>query len=92
MLSIKFTTQFKKDFKREKKGAHAADVAALLKGATDVLVGGQALDAAYKDHPLKGDWKGWRDCHLKPDLVLIYCMTEDALELGRIGSHSELFG
>jgi mRNA interferase YafQ len=44
------------------------------------------------DHPLSGDWAGYRDCHLKPDLQLIYKKTDDnVLRLARLGSHSELF-
>ena len=47
---------------------------------------------AYRDHPLTGDWKGFRDCHLRPDLVLIYSVSETELTLVRLGSHSDLFG
>lgn len=52
----------------------------------------EVLPPNLSDHLLTGDWKGYRDCHIKPDLVLIYRKTEDALVLARIGSHSELFG
>ncbi|RMX07322.1 type II toxin-antitoxin system YafQ family toxin [Vandammella animalimorsus] len=52
----------------------------------------QALPARYRDHALGGDWQGFRDCHIEPDLVLIYRQTEQALELVRIGSHAEWFG
>ncbi len=45
----------------------------------------------FSDHPLSGDWDGYRDCHLKPDLVLIYKADEDVLRLARLGSHSNLF-
>ena len=52
-----------------------------------------ALPAAHRDHPLTGDWKGFRDCHLKPDLLLIYRKPDPAtLDLARLGSYSELFG
>ena len=44
------------------------------------------------DHALGGAWRGFRDCHVKPDLVLIYRKSADALALARLGSHSELFG
>ena len=57
-----------------------------------LLRAGTKLPAANKDHALKGNWKGARDCHLKPDLVLIYRKTAVAIELARIGSHSEVFG
>ena len=52
---------------------------------------GKTLDAKYVDHGLAGDWLGYRDCHVKPDLVLIYKIDPKALKLARIGSHSELF-
>ena len=51
------------------------------------------LDPRYRDHALSGDWAGFRDCHIKPDLVLIYAKPDGAtLRLARLGSHSEVFG
>lgn len=50
------------------------------------------LDEKYKDHQLKGKWKDYRECHIKPDLLLVYKINGDILELIDIGSHSELFG
>ncbi|SQD78094.1 type II toxin-antitoxin system YafQ family toxin [Moritella yayanosii] len=49
------------------------------------------LEAKYVDHPLSGNWNGFRDCHVKPDLVLIYRQHENALQLARIGSHNDVF-
>jgi mRNA interferase YafQ len=49
------------------------------------------LDEKYKDHQLKGKWKDYRECHIKPDLLLVYKINDDKLELIDIGSHSELF-
>lgn len=92
MLNLAYTGQFQRDYKREKSGRHAADIDGLLKTATDLLRAGTNLPAANRDHALKGSWKGARDLHLKPDLVLIYRKTDVAIELARIGSHSELFG
>lgn len=91
-LDLAYTGQFKRDYKREKSGRHAADIDGLLKAATDLLRAETKLPAAIKDHALKGEWKGARDCHLKPDLVLIYRKTAVAIELVRVGSHSEVFG
>ena len=91
MLPIEITGQFKRDYKREKAGQHA-DLDEVFKAVTDVLVNKKPLPAANKDHLLKGEWRGCRDCHLKPDLVLIYRKTRTGIELLRIGSHSELFG
>ena len=51
------------------------------------------LPAKYRDHPLHGQWEGSRDCHIRPDLVLIYTLEgDDVLRLERLGSHAELFG
>ncbi|WP_298048400.1 type II toxin-antitoxin system YafQ family toxin [uncultured Cardiobacterium sp.] len=50
------------------------------------------LPAKYKDHPLSGDWQGFRDCHIKNDLLLIYRISGDILELARLNTHAEIFG
>jgi len=89
MKTISRTSRFKKDFKREIKTD--AGSAKLLKEVVELLVEGKALPEKMRDHPLSGDWKDHRDCHLKPDLVLIYITTDDEVTLARIGSHSELF-
>lgn len=49
------------------------------------------LPEKYKDHPLTGDWRGYRDCHIKNDLVLIYKIESDLIKLARVNSHSEVF-
>ena len=89
MLEITQTGQFKRDYKREKAGQ--AGFEADLKTVIAQLANSQPLPKANKDHPLKGKWKGYRDCHIRPDLVLIYRRTKKVLELVRIGSHSEIF-
>lgn len=92
MRTIEWTTTFKKDFKREKKGQHKKVVEELLAEVLEQLVADLALPISHRDHPLGGDWAGYRDCHLKPDLVLIYAKPDRArLQLVRLGSHSELF-
>ena len=65
----------------------------LAKQIINRLANVEVLEQKYKDHPLKGELKGFRDCHIKPDLVLIYSKNKDALLLTafRISSHSELF-
>jgi len=90
MLALEITGQFKRDYKREKAGRHT-DLDAVFKATVDLLVSETPLPVANRDLPLKGDWKGCRDCHLKPDLVLIYRKTRTSIELLRLGSHSELF-
>jgi len=56
------------------------------------LTKGQRLDSSYNDHMLKGKYKGKRDCHLEPDLILLYALEDEELVLYRTGSHSHLFG
>lgn len=92
MLTLSRTTAFKRDYKREAKNPHHADIGSLFGEVLDHLLNETPLPEANRDHPLKGDWKGYRDCHLKPDLVLIYRKTEEEIELVRVGSHSEIFG
>lgn len=91
MRTIEYTTQFKRDYKREQKGHHKAVLESLLSDVVDFLVNDKKLDPKYRDHGLSGDWKDHRDCHLKPDLLLIYRKPNNKiLQLVRLGSHSEL--
>lgn len=91
MRAIERTTQFKRDFKREMKGRHRAALETALASVLGALVSDTPLAERYRDHPLSGDWSGFRDCHVKPDLVLIYEKPDrDTLRLVRLGSHSEL--
>ena len=91
MRTINYTNQFKRDYRREQSGRHRKVLDTLLTEATNLLAADQPLPRRYFDHPLSADWKDCRDCHLRPDLVLIYRKgnTSD-LELLRLGSHSEL--
>lgn len=89
MTALHRTKRFRKDFRREKRtDAGAAD---LLRNVVDLLVEGKELPEFLKDHPLRGNWKNCRECHLRPDLLLIYQITDDGITLVRLGSHSELF-
>lgn len=91
MRTIKFTNKFKKDISREKKGRHKVYLKQILQNALHLLATDSILPKSYVDHALVGNWKDCRDCHLKPDLILIYRkLDDDILELVRIGSHSEL--
>ena len=89
MLGLEYSTQFKKDFKKIAKLPipDVVEVGHVIKQ----LQLGKALAAKYVDHALSGNWQGYRDCHIKPDLVLIYKAEQTALKLARVGSHSELF-
>jgi mRNA interferase YafQ len=91
MRTINRTNRFKKDYKREAKGQHRAILDELLLAAASLLAANARLPESMRDHALAGEWKDHRDCHLKPDLVLIYRLPDaDTLELVRLGSHSEL--
>ena len=81
--------QFKRDVKLAKKrGKDMAKLRELLM----LLVEGNSLPPRYKDHPLGGNWKHHRDCHIEPDWLLIYKIDGDDLYLVRTGTHSDLFG
>lgn len=88
MREVSLTSQFKRDYK---KRGREKGIIALLELTIDRLVSGKTLDAKFRDHPLKGGYAGCRECHLKPDVLLIYVQTGDELRLVRLGSHSELF-
>ncbi|MEO6353007.1 MAG: type II toxin-antitoxin system YafQ family toxin [Burkholderiaceae bacterium] len=91
MRAIEWTTQFKRDYKREGKSQYRATLDADLFPVVDTLANDQLLAPRYRDHALTGEWKDHRDCHIKPDLVLIYQKPDaETLRLVRIGSHSEL--
>ena len=80
--------QFRRDVKRmEKRGKNLGKLRDLL----GLLIAGHELPATYKDHPLKGDWRGFQDAHIEPDWLLIYRVVGDELQLARTGSHSDLF-
>ena len=91
MRTIERTSQFKKDYKRESKGQHRLTVEDDLVTVLKQLMPDKPLAAKYRDHPLSNNWSDHRDCHIKPDLVLIYRLPDDdTLQLVRLGSHSEL--
>ena len=91
MRTIETGRRFRRDLKRERRGRHGARVDALLTVALDMLADDTPLPATYRDHPLTGDWADHRDCHIRPDLVMIYRKPDaDTLQLVRLGSHSEL--
>lgn len=85
------TTQFIKD---EKKAHKQHKDINLLKQIMRKLIYQETLDLKYCDHPLKGKWKGCRDCHVGNDWVLIYRINKEqgTIIFERIGSHAELFG
>jgi mRNA interferase YafQ len=84
------TSQFKKDAKRmDKRGSDMAK----LKEVLELLIEGGSLPEQLKDHPLRGHFAGSRDCHIEPDWVLIYTLSENDMHVcfERTGTHSDLF-
>lgn len=91
MRRIKRAGRFKRDYKRVSKSGKWPDLQTELEAIISNLASDQPLPKRYLDHPLKGNMKGYRECHIKPDLILIYRLFEDGtLQLARIGSHSQL--
>ncbi len=91
MRTIRYTNRFKRDYKREKAGPHGTTLDIDLLRVVNLLAGDMPLPRQNFDHPLAGEWADHRDCHIKPDLVLIYSKPDDDhLDLVRLGSHSEL--
>ena len=91
MRRIERTGQFKRDFKRQAKGQHRAELNTLLVPILAAIAHDEVLEPRLRDHALSGDWRDHRDCHIRPDLVLIYRKPNEAvLQLVRLGSHSEL--
>jgi mRNA interferase YafQ len=104
MRKIEQTGQYKRDLKRESKGRYRATLAVDLRPVFDALIADQPLEEKYRDHQPTGDKTDFRECHVKPDLLLMY-KKQDATEaekvedennkgtlyLVRLGSHSEIF-
>ncbi|MBR3569461.1 MAG: type II toxin-antitoxin system YafQ family toxin [Oscillibacter sp.] len=91
MLELVQTSQFKRDYKRLVK--QGRDMS-LLKSVVEALQKQAPLGAKYLDHPLVSNWKGFRECHVASDWILVYRVSskELTLTLSRTGSHSEVFG
>jgi len=88
-LTLETTTQFDRDVKRqEKRGKRMAKLQAVV----NMLRTHQSLPPSQRDHALAGDRKGWRDCHIEPDWVLVYKKEVGKLILGETGTHADLFG
>lgn len=90
MYEVRFTTTFKKSYKLMKKRGLNLN---LLDEVIDILRQGRKLDEKYRDHALSGNYQGFRECHIKPDWLLVYLLEDDILTLTLIntGSHSDLF-
>ena len=93
--TIEYTAQYKKDIKREKKGVYGSVLQGDFLDVITLLMNDTPLPEKYRDHALRNNWQGYRDCHVRPDFILIYKKKdisdkERYLYLIRIGSHSEL--
>ena len=87
-LIVIATNKFQHEMKLlEKRGKRMAKIAAVI----EALRTHQKLHTKYCDHPLIGQWRGWRDCHIEPDWILIYKRNKGVLTLGRTGRHSDIF-
>ncbi len=94
MREIEWGSAFKKDYRKAKaQPRHKKDVDLLLNKILDLLISDRPLPKSNEDHPLSGEWAKYRECHVKPDLLLIYHQPdyEEVLRLVRLGSHSNLF-
>jgi len=92
MRTIERSSIFRRDYKRETKGQHRTTLDDDLVPVLTALTNDKLLEAWHRDHALSGDWSGYRECHVKPNLLLIYRKPdEETLQLVRLGSHSELF-
>jgi len=88
VLTIVRSASFKRDVERARRRGKDLDK---LRGVLATLIAGKPVPQSYRDHPLKGDWKGYRDLHIDPDWLLIYRVVNNELQLARTGSHSDLF-
>ena len=90
MLKLQISTKFRKDYKRiKKRGCNLS----LLQDVLDTLCAKESLEPKYRDHALSGSYKGFRECHIQPDWLLIYAIDDDRLILvaSRTGTHADLF-
>lgn len=90
MYKIAYTIKFKKDLRKLKKSGNFNEEK--VKNVIKILATGEFLSSKYRDHPLKGKFSDMRECHIEPDLLLIYKIIDEIMVLYiiRIGSHSEL--
>ncbi len=87
-LIMRRASEFKRDAKTCLKRGKDMDK---LRAVVEILCSREALDSRHVDHPLTCGLKGWRDCHIEPDWLLIYKVTATELILGRTGTHADLF-
>lgn len=91
MRDVVFTTKFKRDLKKVQRSV-SEKVLLDLNDIIEQLADDIPLADQFKDHDLAGQWKDFRECHLRPDLLLVYRKEPGIIRLTRLTSHSELFG
>ena len=91
MLEIFESSAFKKDRKRESKNSHNKDIDQKIVEVLSLLSKDVVLPSKYKLHKLRGPYSGFLECHVKPDLLMIFRLENSSVYLLRLGSHSELF-
>ena len=87
---VQYSTQYKRDYQKAKK--RGRDIT-LLREVIGLLANDEPLSEKHRDHALQGNWKGYRECHVAPDWLLVYRKTNNGellLVLARLASHSEL--
>jgi mRNA interferase YafQ len=92
MRRVEETSAFRRDLRRVLSRPEHRNLKPILTEVISLLRTDTVLPPRLRDHPLIGEWAGFRDCHIRSDLVLIYLKVEDALRLVRLGTHSDLFG
>ena len=91
MLEIFESSAFKKDRKRESKNSHNKDIDQRIVEDLSLISKGVVLPSKYRLHKLRGPYSGFLECHVKPDLLMIFRLEDNSVYLLRLGSHSELF-
>ncbi len=93
MRTIQPTKPYRRDYRRIKSNPRYKNLDDFLTPALEMLAHDQPLPVRNRDHDLSGNWPDCRECHIRPDLLLIYMKPDaDELRLVRLGSHSDLFG
>ncbi len=89
MLKFRTTNQFEKDYKKIlKRGKDEKKILAIMKR----LINQESLEPRHKEHNLRGNYIGRRECHIEPDWLLIYKIGYDSIIFERTGTHADLFG
>lgn len=89
MLKFRTTNQFEKDYKKVlKRGKDEKKILAIMKR----LINQESLELRHKEHNLRGNYIGRRECHIEPDWLLVYKIGGDSIIFERTGTHADLFG